>query len=632
MVNFTRGLIVAGSGKVATVKKILATHRWMNVAILLLLLVPLGVMGMGRALGWEYRAAPALGALSAPHVAIVARPAAPSAGEVEAMVREGLGLALGAGGMGQIVRPGDTVVMKVNLGVGLDAHEITSWQVVRAVVLACQEAGAGRIIIGESPEYGLDHFNQAGYTAHITGVEYLDFSAATMPRGIVAVPLSLWPEGEDLILPQAYLQADVVISIPKMKTHNVAGVTAGLKNVFGVAPLDLYRSNPGLSWRDIFHNEFGVPKTITHINLAKPPSLVVVDAILAGEGLGPWNADPVAMNMILVGRDAVATDAVAAATMGFDPTRVRHLVYSAYYGLGQNDLSQIEIVGAPLNSVRRNFDPPGTPAQVYRRGTVIAAPPAGLVLDGDLGEWAGRVPLMVNQAEHVQDGRSDWSGAADASVSAWVAYDDRYLYLAARVWDDVRIPNAGGPGSIWNGDALELYFSGAEQDARGRTAGYLASDFRLGVGYGQVRLCDIGRGRALSAQIARRELADGYALELRIPWGELDGFVPSRNYEIGLDIALDDADTLYRDSQLIWGGTANLPEDVREMGIALLSGSAPAPTPTSEPPTLTPTATRVPSTATPTPKAQPSETSAPTPTHTAAPVVESLWLPVILRR
>ena len=224
--------------------------------------------------------------------------------------------------------------------------------------------------------------------------------------------------------------------------------------------------------------------------------------------------------------------------MGYDPTRVRHLVYSAYYGLGQNDLSQIEIVGASLGSVRRNFDPPGPPAQVYRRGTVIAAPPDDLALDGDLGEWADRPPLMINQAEHVQDGRSDWSGAADASVSAWVAYDDRYLYLAARVWDDVRIPNAGGPGSIWNGYALELYFSGAEQDARGRTAEYLASDFRLGVGYGQVRLCDIGRGRVLSAQMARRELADGYALELRIPWSELNGFVPSRNYEIGLDIAL----------------------------------------------------------------------------------------------
>ena len=522
----------------------------MNRVMLLLLTLPLLIAGMGRALRLDTRVPPRSLSLSESRVSIVRWADVPSDAQVETMVREALGLALGPGGIGQVVASGDTVVLKPNLGLGLDAHETTSWPVARAVALACQEAGASRVIIGESPERGLDHYRQAGYTTHIQGVEYIDFSAPTTSLLSVLVEDTLWPEGERLIMPRVYVEADVVISLPKMKTHNTAGTTGALKNAVGVPPLSAYSSSPDLGWRDRFHRHYGIHKTIPQINLARPPDLVVMDAILAGEGTGPWGADPVQTNMILVSRDPVALDAVATTIMGFEPERIRHLAYAAHKGLGQLDLEHIEIVGEELSAVRRDFSPPGRTTTLFRKATVIGSPPSGWVLDGDLDEWQTLLYMPVDHLNQVQVGVTDWDGEADSSLCAWAAYDDEHLYLAARVRDDLLIPNNSTPSSLWDGDAVELYFSGADQDQPGRGANYQADDFRLGVGYGQTTVYDIGRGTPLvGAAVATQDLADGYALEMRVPFAALYGFAPSLNREIGLDLALDDADgTVGRES------------------------------------------------------------------------------------
>jgi len=233
-----------------------------------------------------------------------------------------------------------------------------------------------------------------------------------------------------------------------------------------------------------------------------------------------------------------------------------------------------------------------------------------------VAEWAGGSGLWIRRPTEVQAGAAAWSGEADASMHAWAGYDQGALYVAARVWDDQVRSNDRTASSIWNGDALELYISGAAQDQSGRESTYLADDFRLGIGYGQATLVDIGRGQIVpGATAAILALADGYSLEARIPFSSLHGLSPMLNREIGLDLALDDADgTASRESLLVWSGTANVSSDVREMGIALLTSDEAAPetaTPTGTA-TIKPTA---PSTAT----ATPSHTRSLTPSSTGTP-------------
>jgi uncharacterized protein (DUF362 family) len=629
---------------------------WLNGLIVLLLGLPVLALGLGQAagMGRVVTAPTPRGAMSAPVVSIVKWSTYPSVAEVETMVRQALELALGEQGMAAVVAPGDTVIIKPNLG-GADEPpqpwEITTWPVVQAVVNACREAGASRVVIGENPFRGLRRYDLAGYSANISGAELLDYSALPVSGVLVPANLSLWPSGEALLLPHEYVRTGAkVITIPKMKTHNNAGITLGLKNAVGVPTLGDYSTGGG--WRDRFHNYYGLHKTITQINLARPPDLEIVDAIVGGEGQGPWGATPVTMTMILAGRDVVAVDAVGAQVMGFDPERIRHLVYAARKGLGEMDLARIEVVGASIAEVQQDFARPNANDReyaLYRRATTLGAPPAGLTLDGDLGEWASAPLLRADRDGQAWGTAGAWSGANDASLHAWAAWDSAALYLAVRVWDDTLRQNTRLPAQLSDGDALEIYFSGANQDQNGRGPVYGADDYRLGLGYGQSVLYNLRTNSAVpGTQLARRILADGYTVELRIPFTALHGYAAAVNREIGLDIALDDADaTDHRETQVIWSGTDMLPSEVREMGVALLTQGGTDPTATATPtaspsatatptrtetasPTRTPSATATSSvtatttktpapTATLTPTTTPTTTPTPSPTETATP-------------
>lgn len=128
-------------------------------------------------------------------------------------------------------------------------------------------------------------------------------------------------------------------------------------------------------------------------------------------------------------------------------------------------------------------------------------------------------------------------------------------------------------------------FSGADQGQPGRGAEYLANDFCVGIGYGQETLYDVSRGmETREALTAMKEREGGYSLEVTLPFSFLNGLTPEVNKEVGFDLALDDADASdERETQMIWSGTAALPDEVREMGVALLDGTRTVPHPTVAP-------------------------------------------------
>jgi uncharacterized protein (DUF362 family) len=134
-----------------------------------------------------------------------------------------------------------------------------------------------------------------------------------------------------------------VISAAKLKTHGSTKVTLGMKNMFGLLP-DKFKGK---------YHMMGISKVIVDINSAIKPVLTVIDAFVAMEGMGPVSGSPVKMNLVIAGRDVVATDATASRIMGFDPQEIAHLRMAFEKRLGE--MNNIEILGESISSVRREF-------------------------------------------------------------------------------------------------------------------------------------------------------------------------------------------------------------------------------------------------------------------------------------
>jgi uncharacterized protein (DUF362 family) len=134
-----------------------------------------------------------------------------------------------------------------------------------------------------------------------------------------------------------------VISAAKLKTHSATKVTLGMKNMFGLLP-DKFKGK--------YHMN-GISKVIVDINTVIKPAFTVIDGFVGMEGRGPTDGTPVKMDLIIAGKDVVATDATAARVMGFDPMEISHIRTAYKKGLGNID--NIEIVGSKLEEVRREF-------------------------------------------------------------------------------------------------------------------------------------------------------------------------------------------------------------------------------------------------------------------------------------
>jgi len=136
-----------------------------------------------------------------------------------------------------------------------------------------------------------------------------------------------------------------IISAAKMKTHEETAVTLGMKNMFGLLP-EKQKSK--------FHS-LGISKVIVDINAVLRPKLTVIDGFYALEGLGPIGGYPVKMDLIIAGRDPVATDATTCRIMGIDPYEVYHIKRAYEKGFGEIDSTKIDVVGEKIENVKRKF-------------------------------------------------------------------------------------------------------------------------------------------------------------------------------------------------------------------------------------------------------------------------------------
>jgi len=277
-------------------------------------------------------------------VAIVKGSVTPGDEEVDRMVRDVVAL---SGGLDGIVSKGSTVLIKPNLvaPIAQDRGATTDPRICRSLVDQVRERG-GRGIIVESSAIGVDTeeaFEVCGYNAlREQGYEVVDLKKAAL----VAVPVPRGTVLKGLKLPELALQADAIISVPKMKTHDQSIATLALKNMKGLVPDTLKKQ---------FHTTFGVFRAVAELNTVVKPCLSVVDALVAQEGLGPVFGSPVAMGLLVAGRDPVAVDSISGLIMGIEPSRLEVSKYAAELGLGVMDARHIEVVGTTVESVKKNF-------------------------------------------------------------------------------------------------------------------------------------------------------------------------------------------------------------------------------------------------------------------------------------
>jgi len=230
------------------------------------------------------------------------------------------------------------VLIKPNM-VGPSEPELghtTSPELVRAVVLACLDRGA-KVIVGDNPG-GMNRNSR--HVAEITGI--LDASEGCYnPLSERVVEKTGTATGLQLVVSKAILEADVIINLPKFKTHLLMMATGAIKNVYGyVAGACKARLHLNAPSRKFF------AKVICDIFETRPPDINIMDAITVIEGNGPCHGGNLRkVGKILASKDALGLDFVMAKMMGVDPLTLPLIEEAGSRGFGNCDQKKIDIIG-----------------------------------------------------------------------------------------------------------------------------------------------------------------------------------------------------------------------------------------------------------------------------------------------
>jgi uncharacterized protein (DUF362 family) len=252
---------------------------------------------------------------------------------------------------------GRRVVLKPNLIEYRQNQPIhTDPRVVAAAIQAFAELGAADVVVAEGPGHRRDtDFLLAASglrdVVRQAGVRFVDLNLdTTSPQPIPGASMTGL---ERLHLPHTIMEADYVVSMPKMKTHHLVGVTLSLKNMFGVLPSVLY------GWPKNFFHWRGIGPSILDVNRTVPVDLAIVDGVIGMDGDGPLWGNPVASGVIVVGDNLASVDATCCRLMRLQPERVAYLVAAAeWHGpIAERD---IRVSGAQLDDLVRSYTPPVT--------------------------------------------------------------------------------------------------------------------------------------------------------------------------------------------------------------------------------------------------------------------------------
>lgn len=260
--------------------------------------------------------------------------------EVRQAVSRGLKL---IGGAGTFVKPGEKILLKVNLLVGEAPEKCVNTHpaVFRSVAELFTAEGA-IIQYGDSPGFGTPYaaakkcgIADVAEEMNIEMVDFKDGHEVFYEQGI---------QNKKFFIANGVLDADGVISMPKLKTHGLERFTGSIKNQFGCVV--------GMR-KGEFHVKLPDPtdfaKMLVDLNNCVKPRLYIMDGIVAMEGNGPRGGTPRAMNVLLFSTDPVALDATASRLINLNPLYVPTTLIGSETGSGKYLEEDIEVVGDELN-------------------------------------------------------------------------------------------------------------------------------------------------------------------------------------------------------------------------------------------------------------------------------------------
>ncbi len=267
-------------------------------------------------------------------------------------IRESLNL---IGGLEKIIAPGNRVLLKPNvLAIRPPEDAVTTHPAVVAAMCELVSEAGGIPIIGDGSgivKPGSTTTSQAFKASGIEnaasgcGAELINFETS----GFVEVDVPGARQFSRLHISRAVLEADVIISLPKLKTHELTLYTGAVKNFFGTVPQKNRKQAHFLEDR----GRFG--EAVVDIYSVVKPQLAVMDGVVGMEGNGPANGTPVFAGVIMASYDCVALDIVASELIGIDPLKVPTNKAALSRGFGTE---HPEITGVPLDEVKVRFKRP----------------------------------------------------------------------------------------------------------------------------------------------------------------------------------------------------------------------------------------------------------------------------------
>lgn len=250
------------------------------------------------------------------------------------------------GGIERFVRPGNKVLLKPNLLAAFHPERAitTHPAVVHAVTMLCLEAGAV-VQIGDSPGIGelrqVFRRCQMEFLLNLAGVSLANFRDTVeyqAPDNLVA---------RRIRLAKAVADNDLIITLPKLKTHSQMGFTGAIKNQYG-----LIVGSEKAHYHYRLKNRDWLAELMVDINLIAKPALAIMDGIVAMEGMGPAGGEARQLGVLLASPDISAVDTVACAIIDLECRTLPISQAAKKRGFGATELSEITVAGPPLEQLR----------------------------------------------------------------------------------------------------------------------------------------------------------------------------------------------------------------------------------------------------------------------------------------
>lgn len=237
------------------------------------------------------------------------------------------------------------VLVKPNMLSALppDLAVTTHPEIVKGVISWLEGENIDNIIVGDNPgNFEKGYVERAGRVTRIETAADRYFTNISKEAKTVALNSSVT---DYAVISKAFFDADIFISLPKLKTHQLTTLTCGIKNSFG-----MLKGAEKTRMHSLCMSKMSFSRLVVDIYSIRPPDLIIVDGILGMEGAGPGRTGtPRQIGLVLAGTNAVEVDSVIAELMGVDSQSIEHIRIAGEQGLGESLIRKIPVVDSSGN-------------------------------------------------------------------------------------------------------------------------------------------------------------------------------------------------------------------------------------------------------------------------------------------